>query len=333
MAKEGAMLSNNPIIPCCYFPMTVVLLDDDQQMVDHWGIRVQEMGFPCEGFTSPYKAKDYILAQGDFSVRNHTLVSAGLDPNETNSVIYGMDVELSSLTQLVYDKDRYHSVGSLIVDYAMPVMTGLEFSRDLARPRVQKILLTGKADENLAVKAFNDGLIKKFVMKNDPTLEKTLYESLFDLQFDYFTRQSEFIYNVYDNALNEKSYLQDPELVAWFKDYFHQHHIREFYLISDGSYIDFLMLDHAGKSRWLALRSQAELDEIAELSALDTVRAYRQCPLIKSRQELLAGAEAWQHLLVDIKPIPGVAQPVYFAEQFDCFPACIDQRKITFRRT
>ena len=297
------------------------MLDDDQQLIDHWGIRVQELGYPCVGFTSPYEAMDYIRAQPDFSLRDLTLLSAGLDPAEKDSVVYGLDVELSNLISLLKDQSRYQTVGSLIIDYAMPVMTGLEFSEQLSRPDVAKILLTGKADEQLAVKAFNGGVIKKFIMKNTPELELALNQGIQDLQFEYFSMQSDFIYNVYENSLEMRPFLQDSKVIKWFKAYLAKHEIKEFYLISEGGYIDFLMVDKYNQTRWLAMRDDYDLKTLGEVSENEKIQNKTHCPIFKNRKELLSVPEEWPELCIEIQPIPDIELGVYFGELLDYVPA------------
>lgn len=55
----------------------------------------------------------------------------------------------------------------IISDHAMPTMTGLEFLRvaRLVRPDTMRIVLTGQADLEMAVKAINEGAIYRFLLK------------------------------------------------------------------------------------------------------------------------------------------------------------------------
>ncbi|MCP1674615.1 CheY-like chemotaxis protein [Natronocella acetinitrilica] len=71
------------------------------------------------------------------------------------------------LPPLLADPAITDQVCVVIADYAMPPMTGLELFSALGDARAQRILLTGVADNEVAVRAFNAGLIQRFVSKAD----------------------------------------------------------------------------------------------------------------------------------------------------------------------
>ena len=71
-----------------------------------------------------------------------------------------------------------------VVDYAMPAMSGLQVLSELTGWTGSRVLLTGRVEEQLAVSAFNRGLIERFVPKQSPDLRLRLtkaIESLLDL--------------------------------------------------------------------------------------------------------------------------------------------------------
>ena len=55
-----------------------------------------------------------------------------------------------------------------VMDVAMPELNGMEFCRRITDPSIRKIVLTGKADEHVAVKSFNEGLIDRFIRRIHP---------------------------------------------------------------------------------------------------------------------------------------------------------------------
>ncbi len=69
---------------------------------------------------------------------------------------------------------RYALTNVLVVDYSMPAMTGLEVFSALSKWPAQRVLLTGQADESLAVKVFNQRLINQFVPKQLPHIGQHL---------------------------------------------------------------------------------------------------------------------------------------------------------------
>ena len=54
----------------------------------------------------------------------------------------------------------------------MPDINGIEFCQNLKDKKVFKIMLTAEADSNIAIKAFNDGLINKFILKTTEHLHQ-----------------------------------------------------------------------------------------------------------------------------------------------------------------
>jgi len=72
------------------------------------------------------------------------------------------------------DWRRFHLTGVLIVDYNMPGMTGIDLVRELDDCPARRVLLTGVADAEVAVRAFNQGLIQKFIPKSTPNLNREI---------------------------------------------------------------------------------------------------------------------------------------------------------------
>ena len=70
--------------------------------------------------------------------------------------------------------ERHRLVQSCVVDYAMPGTDGLAVLNTLLDWPGSRVLLTGQADEQIAVKAFNSGLIDQFVPKQTTDITRHL---------------------------------------------------------------------------------------------------------------------------------------------------------------
>jgi len=68
----------------------------------------------------------------------------------------------------------------------MPNMTGLDLCYKLQDFPFKKILLTGEMQHEEAVKAFNAGLIDRFIRKYDPDLFSVLKTHIKILERQYF---------------------------------------------------------------------------------------------------------------------------------------------------
>ncbi len=69
----------------------------------------------------------------------------------------------------------------VVSDHLMPQMTGLEFFTLASRlhPRVFRVMLTGQADVDTAIRAINEGQVHKFLTKpwDDAQLKRTLHDA------------------------------------------------------------------------------------------------------------------------------------------------------------
>ncbi|GAB3476566.1 DNA-binding transcriptional response regulator [Polaromonas eurypsychrophila] len=70
--------------------------------------------------------------------------------------------------------DPYGFTHVCVFDYAMPGMDGLQALSELTDWPGGRVLLTGQADEHVAVSAFNRGLIDQFIAKQTPDISQHL---------------------------------------------------------------------------------------------------------------------------------------------------------------
>jgi CheY-like chemotaxis protein len=105
------------------------------------------------------------------------------DKSVTRHVI---DVSLDMIHREVHNEHRFEQVSVVVVDYDMPEIDGLEFCRNLKNKAIKKILLTGKADEQTAVRAFNEKTIDRFIRKQDDDVMARLNRAIAELQREHF---------------------------------------------------------------------------------------------------------------------------------------------------
>ena len=73
---------------------------------------------------------------------------------------------------------RYGLTHACVADYSMPEMDGMQMLAELADWPGLRVLLTGQADEQIAVQAFNRGLIEQFLPKQDKDVAERLLQVL-----------------------------------------------------------------------------------------------------------------------------------------------------------
>jgi YesN/AraC family two-component response regulator len=131
----------------------------------------------------------------------------------------------------------------------MPGMNGVDLCRALSKHPAKKILLTGEADHRIAVDAFNEGLIDRFLLKN--TQENELYQALNltigEMQQAYFAKASKRL--LLGVGVIEK--INNPDFLKVFNRVLKEHRIIEFYLLTARG--AFLLVDEFGQG-WVFLQ-------------------------------------------------------------------------------
>lgn len=304
-------------IPTCYFPTTAVFVDDSKdflmnlslQFDDNLAYRLFES--PQEALLALAKEKGY---QKRLNARCFSEYTEAIVSPITNRTI---NLNLEAIHQEVYNPVRFREVSVLFVDYSMPGMNGLELCKALADSPVQKVLLTGQADEKIAVQAFNEGLINQFILKSDPNVITTMNNTIRDLQQRYFQEISEM--TVQALSVDSPTFLKDPMCIDFFRKFCQTHGIVEYYLTeSTGS---FLLLDIAGKPSVLIIKSEEDMAMLTELASDHHVSAEILSQL-ENRTSLLYSPESqgyslwkninWKNQLVPAQHIPA-KQSYYYA--------------------
>lgn len=176
---------------------------------------------------------------------------------------------------------RFSIVKSVVIDYSMPAMDGLQVLQALQDWPGLRVLLTGRADDQLAVNAFNRGLINQFIPKQASDMMNQLLANLHNAQATAEPRTVQ----VWRSTLSPRQHALvtlpsvNEELAA-----FSEHHWVEHVVI--GAPFGILGRDVAGAATWLQLEAASDLDELVELmegmssndAELEEIRQGRQLP-------------------------------------------------------
>ena len=157
---------------------------------------------------------------------------------------------------------RFAQVQVAVVDYAMPAMSGLRVLGELQDWPGSRILLTGRADEQLAVSAFNRGLIHQFVPKQSPDIRLRLISAIDTLRHLPDRRQQ----HIWRATLSpdQQALLDDPLISQALQSLTQARGWQEHLVI--GKPFGMLALDAEGQASWLQLEPAANLAELAELA-------------------------------------------------------------------
>ncbi len=149
-----------------------------------------------------------------------------------------------------------------VVDYSMPAMSGLRVLSELTGWAGSRILLTGRADEQLAVSAFNRGLIDQFVPKQSPELRMRLTDAISSLLRAPNARHEQ----IWRATLTREQHalLCMPAISDTLEYLLLKHGWIEHVVI--GAPFGILALDSHGRVNWLQLEPADKLQELAEIA-------------------------------------------------------------------
>ena len=288
-----------PGVACCYYPTTVVFVDDNRSFLDNTLLGFDESINTCF-FTEPTKAIVYL--------QNHTLGffadkylrslknNENLEEFDCSNVEHGyVDVDLFGIHKEIYNPDRFNAVIVVVVDYTMPEMNGLDLCKALRGLPFKFILITGDATLNNAIEAFNAGLIHQFIPKSSYDFINKLQNIVYDLQEKQFEELSDVI--IKNLSANQSAGLNDPLLIKFLKTFFKTNNIVEYYLVNESG--SFLMANSNGELSYLVVKSEEEMTDYANI-AIDNYGKEEIVKELQSREKVLFLCTEEEHINVTV---------------------------------
>ncbi|MGE4241631.1 response regulator [Ramlibacter sp.] len=188
--------------------------------------------------------------------------------------------------------ERYALTRVCVFDYSMPGMDGLQALAELTDWPGSRVLLTGQADEQVAVRAFNRGLIDQFIAKQSPDISRRLIEAVELLLATPHARHAQ-TWRVTLGA-EHNTLLRNPDIARDLSDFVKRHWVEH---VAIGDPFGVLGMDSQGNVGWLQLETRDGLRALAELAELegvpragiDDIRAGRKLANFELRQALGGG--------------------------------------------
>lgn len=287
-----------------YHPTKVLFLDDNQTFLDSLILALGH-DFNLTTATTPETAER--LVRGNES--NPLLgVYKQVDELQHDSLTgQQIDIDIKQLYKIPFKQRRFEVISVVVLDYQMPTIDGLSFCEKIKDTNVFKVLLTGQADNDIAIAAFNAGHIDAFISKSDNQLTEKLKSVITALQEKFFQQYTSILIesvaghikflsksNLYQKVVNDIA--QSSQAVEW-------------YLIDE--FGSLLFLDAQGSPTWLIIRSDDEMKQHAILleqiglkqSSVDQVIDRKQLLFLLSETDYHKKAQEWEQHLFPCSPL------------------------------
>ncbi|MBY0545053.1 MAG: response regulator [Gammaproteobacteria bacterium] len=216
------------------YPTTTLLVDDNEIFLSTITAALSAQHL-CIVESNPVKALQIV----NQNKQEHNLHFNNQPKKDLEDILAENDlISQSTLTQefvnLSQLLNRQQKITTIILDHDMPEMDGFLFARNLCKEDISIIMLTGKASHELAVEAFNRGIIDKFLLKDSPNLKLILSQHIEDAKHNFFYKQTRKL------AYNTDLYtlLFSTEFSKFFSKIIVQYKVTEYYLLNtNGSYL------------------------------------------------------------------------------------------------
>lgn len=319
------------MIPCCFHPTRVVVVDDNHEFLRSLRRSLSTSQASYEFFKTPQKALDYLNEVYQPDPFPNRFVSAF--PTNVPEC-HSFDVDVVHTHHEAYHPNRFEEISVVIVDYAMPGKTGIDFCREIKDPNIQKILLTGVGDEHVAIQAFNEGIINHYIRKQDPAMPALINQAVENAQWRYFNQFSDMALKAIRAAQPHVRAIDDPDFHHFFKNLLKEHNFKEAYLCeSTGSYV---FLTEDGNTYALVVSHADQFKQYAEIGGFDSIVEPDIVQALQDQKKMLfyrnrdatdaLEAEEWKNHLYPPQILQGKLGTYYYILEPDLFD--IDKTRI-----
>lgn len=317
------------MIPCCYHPTRVVVIDDNSRFLGSLNRVLSKKHSSYLFYSNPQKAlHDIQNLYTPNPFPNRYIQNA----DEEKWQHRRLDINIFDTHHEIYRPERFEEVSTVIIDHSMPEMTGLEFCARLDNPNIQKVLLTGEAEEHIAIRAFNEGLIHHYIRKQDADMIQQINQAVENAQWRYFNRLSEVALKAISAVDVVDHAVLDPNFHTFFKKLIRDNDFREAYICdTTGSY---LFLTEEAQAFGLVVNIAEELDIWADAgqslkisnTLLQGLRDRKKMICYHNSQDIHEPkAHEWEKYAYPVQTLEGVNRTYYYALAPNIFDVDLSQ--------
>ena len=293
--------------PFLFFPTTIAFLDDDKEYLNalHNIFKTQ---FSTQTFSSVKNFCDYVDEED-------------LLFEKLLSVVIHDDIAHSK-SDLTYSFFRDHPektnlLSVLIIDYDMPYMNGIDVCKKYQDKTFKKILLTGQANEDDAIRAFNEGLIDGYINKGDVDLSEKLLSLIKETQNKFFSDVSKYFYS--DFSSEESEIFKMDSVKSAIQEFVYHNHITEYYYIKLAN--SFVLRDEKQNLWKLVFLTPYLVNGFTEIirevngpkELVDKIYEYEEFPMFPNIDGFYEERfeEGWEEFLCKVQPLKTSKGQVY----------------------
>lgn len=289
---------------CCNFPTKLLVLDDDIDFLESLQI-VLSKNYKSICTVDAAEARSILLQNKGWS---KNLLKEGISRAyfQEEPSLYAFSMNVSLLKEQVYNPQRFDNIAVVIIDFDMPKENGLEFIRKVDDKQIKIIMLTGKAQQDTVIHAFNEREIHRYISKGDPDYLKNLFQYIQELHEEFFSDFSKFILDSFMES--EAKIFEKLSFISLFQQIVKDNKIVEYYLLDESG--SFLLLDEKAKQTFLIIKSEEDLENFYELAKddrntpteiLDNLKKRRVMTHFKTSKEVNNPAKNWH--FIDAEPL------------------------------
>lgn len=279
-------------IPLFYYPTTTIWVDDDRNTLNSMTLVFGNQGHILP-FQSANKCLEFLGQYKPPLLGQSFLQSVTEDENYGVLKYTPINVDVTQISELANLKDKHNEVTVMVIDYHMPEMDGFSLAKSISHLPIQKILLTGKAQDNDVINGFNNNLIHRFVQKAEDNQFGKLSLYLKELSIQYFENLTHPLLSTLE--AESPLPLSDPIFIEFFTEYCEENKVSEFYLIDKNG--SFLCIDYDGNKSCLIMQSDKGLDSWISENMEEKLLSSNDIKLVKERKIIPffgIGKELWQ---------------------------------------
>lgn len=247
-----------------FHPTSVVVVDDDPDFLQSFDFLVGDE-IACRLYSNPQEAVAHLKDDATTALPGAPFFFPCASAEGYRRFFEPTDRFIaftsSKIRDLMFNDRRFDMPSVVVVDFDMPDINGVEFCRRIKDLPCKKVILTGKADEKVAVQAFNEGLIDRFICKHSETVSEEIFATLHQLQWAYFKDLTAPMVE----ALRVKppEFVDDPGFATYFQSLCEREGVIEYYFSANPQGV--LMLDADGGMKFLLVRGDRDLRAHCEI--------------------------------------------------------------------